>query len=91
MIKDGEDLLRRLCNDQDADDGLLRLVPGEGKQLIEFERAKGVEGGVDLKVVNWGVGCQSLGSATHARPLLGICAVRIRHLLNLDFNRRWGR
>lgn len=54
LIKDGEDLLRRLCNDQNPDDGLLRLVPNEGKELVEFERAKGVEGGVDLKLVNWG-------------------------------------
>jgi len=54
MIKNGEELLSRLCNDQNAEDGLLRLVPNEGRELVEFERSKGVEGGVDLKLVNWG-------------------------------------
>ena len=54
MITDGQELLTRLCNDTNPEDGLLRLVPDDGKEIIEFERAKGVEGGVDLKVVNWG-------------------------------------
>jgi Cdc6-like AAA superfamily ATPase len=55
MIKSGADLISRLINDQDDEDGLLRLVPNDGKQLVEFSRAKELGGGTDLKVVNWGV------------------------------------
>jgi len=69
MIKNGKDLLLRLCNDQNSDDGLLRLVPNEGKELVEFERAKGVEGGVDLKVVNWGV--HGVETSKYARVVEG--------------------
>jgi Cdc6-like AAA superfamily ATPase len=54
LIKNGADLLSRLCNDQGAEDGLLRLVPQDGKDLVEFTRAKEVSAGADLKVVNWG-------------------------------------
>lgn len=54
MIKDGRDLLSRLCSDQDAEDGLLRLVPNDGKEITEFTRSKEVSGGVDLKVASWG-------------------------------------
>jgi len=54
MIATGEDLLQRLCNDQHDEDGLLRLVPDEGKEIVEFSRSKEVSGGADLKVVNWG-------------------------------------
>lgn len=54
LIKDGKDLLSRLCNDQNADDSLLRLVPNDGKELVEFTRSKEVSAGADLKVVNWG-------------------------------------
>lgn len=54
MISNGEELLRRLCNDQDAEDGLLRLVPSDGKELAEFSRTKESGGGLDLKVAKWG-------------------------------------
>lgn len=54
LIKNGKDLISRLINDQDADDGLLRLVPNDGKEIVEFTRGKEVTGGADLKVVNWG-------------------------------------
>lgn len=54
LIKDGKDLLSRLCNDQNADDSLLRLVPNDGKEIVEFTRTKEVSAGADLKVVNWG-------------------------------------
>lgn len=54
MIETGISLLSRLCNDQDEEDGLLRLVPNDGKDLTEFTRTKEVHGGADLKVVNWG-------------------------------------
>lgn len=54
IIDSGEALISRLCNDQDAEDGLLRLVPHEGKEIVEFSRAKEVSTGADLKVINWG-------------------------------------
>ncbi|MFZ5763750.1 MAG: AAA family ATPase [Thermodesulfobacteriota bacterium] len=54
-IQNAEGLLNRLINDQDDEDGLLRLVPNEGKELVEFTRTKSVNAGCDLKVVNWGV------------------------------------
>ena len=54
MISSGEALLSRLINDQNDEDGLLRLVPDDGKEVIEFTRTKEVSAGADLKVVNWG-------------------------------------
>lgn len=54
MIADGKDLLSRLCNDQNAEDGLLRLVPNDGKDIAEFTRSKEVSAGADLKVISWG-------------------------------------
>lgn len=55
LIKSGIELVSRLCNDQNQEDGLLRLVPDDGKELVEFTRAKEVEAGADLKLVKWGV------------------------------------
>jgi len=54
MISDGKELLARLCSDQNSEDGLLRLVPDDGKEIVEFTRSKEVSAGADLKVVNWG-------------------------------------
>lgn len=54
LIKDGKELISRLVNDQDPEDGLLRLVPNDGKEIAEFTRSKEVSGGADLKVINWG-------------------------------------
>lgn len=60
MIENGRDLLSRLCNDQNEEDSLLRLVPDDGKEIVEFTRSKEVSAGADLKVVNWGAkGVQS--------------------------------
>ena len=44
MINNGEELLKRMCSDQNDEDGLLRLVPDEGKEIIEFTRTKEVSG-----------------------------------------------
>lgn len=44
----------RLCNDTDEEDGLLRLVPDSGKELVEFSRTNDVDIGMDLKIVQWG-------------------------------------
>ncbi|MBT1536710.1 AAA family ATPase [Ralstonia solanacearum] len=54
LIKDGKDLLSRLCNDQNTEDSLLRLVPNDGKEIVEFTRTKEASGGSDLKVISWG-------------------------------------
>ena len=54
LIREGKDLLLRLCNDQNAEDSLPRLLPDDGKEIIEFTRTKEVSSGADLKVVNWG-------------------------------------
>lgn len=54
LIGNGKELLSRLCNDQNAEDSLLRLVPDDGKEVIEFVRSKEVSAGADLKVVKWG-------------------------------------
>jgi Cdc6-like AAA superfamily ATPase len=53
-IASTDDLVRRLCNDTDPEDGLLRLVPDAGKQLIEFSRSDEASTGMDLKLVQWG-------------------------------------
>lgn len=55
LIEDTKDLLSRLLNDQNEEDGLLRLVPDDGKELVEFTRSDGTDIGVDLKLVKWGV------------------------------------
>ncbi|MFT3962225.1 hypothetical protein [Propionivibrio sp.] len=65
LIKDGKDLLARLCNDQNADDSLLRLIPNDGKEIVEFTRSKEVSAGADLKVVNWGA--RGVESSKYAR------------------------
>lgn len=65
LIKDGKDLLSRLCNDQNADDSLLRLVPNDGKEIVEFTRSKELSAGADLKVVNWGA--KGVESSKYAR------------------------
>lgn len=65
MIGGGEELVARLCNDQHEEDGLLRLVPDDGKELTEFTRTKEVSGGADLKVVNWGT--KGIESTKYAR------------------------
>lgn len=67
LIKDGKDLLSRLCNDQNADDSLLRLVPNDGKDIVEFSRTKEVSAGADLKVVNWGA--KGVESSKYAKVL----------------------
>lgn len=65
LIKDGTNLLSRLCNDQDDTDGLLRLVPNNGKEIVEFQRTKEVGAGADLMVVNWGA--KGIESSKYAR------------------------
>jgi AAA+ ATPase superfamily predicted ATPase len=54
MVEDAASLLTRLCNDQHPEDGLLRLVPDNGKELVEFARSDENSVGLDLKLVKWG-------------------------------------
>jgi hypothetical protein len=53
MISGGTGLLSRLCNDQNPEDGLLRLVPEDGKEMVEFTRGSENSIGADLKVLKW--------------------------------------
>lgn len=69
IIESGEGLISRLCNDQNDEDGLLRLVPHEGKEIVEFSRAKEVSGGADLKVINWGT--KGIETSKYARVVEG--------------------
>ncbi|MCM8813163.1 MAG: ATP-binding protein [Candidatus Omnitrophica bacterium] len=69
MISDGATLLTRMCNDQNEEDGLLRLVPNDGKELTEFTRSQEVHGGADLKVVSWGT--KGVESSKYARVVSG--------------------
>lgn len=68
-IQDGPELLKRLCNDQDEQDCLLRLVPNDGKDLIEFSRTDESGGAIDLKVANWGA--KGIESSKYARTVPG--------------------
>ncbi|HNP62461.1 MAG TPA: AAA family ATPase [Woeseiaceae bacterium] len=80
MITTGEQLLSRLCNDQDDEDGLLRLVPNDGKEIVEFNRTKEVGVGADLKVVNWGT--KGIESSKYARVVPGDTAQTFRNFVN---------
>lgn len=53
MIANGAGLLSRLCNDQNSEDGLLRLVPADGKEMVEFTRSSESGIGADLKVLKF--------------------------------------
>jgi hypothetical protein len=80
LIRDGRDLISRLCNDQDADDGLLRLVPNDGKEIAEFTRSKEVHAGADLKVVNWGA--KGVESSKYARVVPNDPVQTFRNFVN---------
>lgn len=80
MIDSGEALLSRLINDQDDEDGLLRLVPDDGKEIVEFTRAKEVSAGADLKVVNWGA--KGIESTKYARVVPNDTVQTFRNFLS---------
>ena len=80
IINSGEGLLSRLCNDQDDEDGLLRLVPHEGKEIVEFSRAKEVSAGADLKVVNWGT--KGVETSKYARVVEGDTVQTFRNYIS---------
>jgi Cdc6-like AAA superfamily ATPase len=80
MIKDGQELLRRLCNDQHDEDGLLRLVPNDGKDLAEFTRTREIAAGADLKIVNWGT--KGIESSKYARVVEGDVVQTFRNFVS---------
>lgn len=93
IIADANGLLTRLCNDQHPEDGLLRLVPDNGKELIEFSRADENSIGVDLKLVKWGD--KGTDSSKYARVVPGDVVQTFRNFVdsvvdanNRMFNRR---
>lgn len=80
MINNTKDLLSRLCNDQDSEDGLLRLVPDDGKELVEFSRADETSGGCDLKVIQWGA--KGVDTSKYARVVPGDLVQTFRNYIN---------
>jgi hypothetical protein len=80
MIGNGRELLSRLCNDQSDEDSLLRLVPDDGKTVVEFTRSKEVAGGADLKVVNWGV--KGIESTKYAKTIPGDIVQTFRNFVD---------
>lgn len=80
LIENGRDLLKRLCNDQSAEDSLLRLVPDDGKEIVEFHRSREVSAGADLKVVNWG--SRGIESTKYARVVEGDIVQTFRNYLD---------
>ena len=84
MISNITELLSRLCNDQNNEDGLLRLVPDDGKEIIEFTRSNEMHAGADLKVVNWGA--KGLESTKYAKVVPGDIVQTFRNFLNSIVN-----
>lgn len=80
IITSGEALVSRLCNDQNEEDGLLRLVPHDGKEIVEFTRAKEVSAGADLKVVNWGA--KGVETSKYARVVEGDIVQTFRNFVS---------
>ena len=80
IIESGEALVSRLCNDQSEEDGLLRLVPDDGKEIVEFTRAKEVSAGADLKVINWGT--KGVETSKYARVVEGDTVQTFRNFIS---------
>jgi hypothetical protein len=80
LIRNGTDLVSRLCNDQEQEDGLLRLVPDDGKEIVEFTRTKEVEAGADLKVIKWGT--KGIEGSKYARVVPGDIVQTFRNYVN---------
>jgi len=80
LIADGKDLISRLINDQDPEDGLLRLVPNDGKQIVEFTRTKEVSGGSDLKVISWGA--KGIEASKYAKVVPGDVVQSFRNFVS---------
>lgn len=88
IITDASQLLNRLCNDQNTEDGLLRLVPDKGKELVEFSRSDEAELGFDLKLVKWGV--KGTDASKYARVVPGDIVQTFRNFVHgiIDANNK---
>jgi Cdc6-like AAA superfamily ATPase len=88
IISDATGLLTRLCNDQHEEDGLLRLVPDNGKELTEFSRADEGSLGLDLKIVKWGK--KGTDSLSYSRVVQGDIVQTFRNFVEsvIDHNNR---
>jgi hypothetical protein len=88
LIASAQSLVTRLCNDQTEDDGLLRLVPDDGKELTEFSRSDEGSGGLDLKIVKWGV--KGTDASKYARTVPGDIIQTFRNFVEavVDHNNR---
>ncbi len=80
MIENATDLLKRLCNDQNSEDGLLRLVPDDGKELTEFTRSAEASASVDLKVTKWGA--KGVAGTKYARVVENDIVQTFRNFVN---------
>ena len=91
MITDVTSLLSRLCNDNNIEDGLLRLVQDKGKELIEFSRSDESSFGVDLKVLKWGD--KGTDSSKYARVVTGDVVQTFRNFVDsiLETNNKFFR
>jgi len=58
----------------------LRLVPNDGKEIVEFNRSKTISGGADLKVINWGV--SGVESSKYARVVPGDVVQTFRNFIS---------
>ena len=80
LISGGASLLSRLCNDQNPEDGLLRLVPDDGKELTEFTRGNETSVGVDLKILK--VDRTGKGESKYARVVPGDIVQTFRNFID---------
>jgi Cdc6-like AAA superfamily ATPase len=92
LITSAHSLVTRLCNDQTEDDGLLRLVPDEGKELTEFSRSEEGSAGQDLKILKWGV--KGTDASKYARTVPGDVIQTFRNFVEAivdNNNKHWNK
>jgi len=79
LIEDGYGLISRLLNDQNRTTGLLRLVPGEGRELVAITDSQEREGGVDLKLIKGSI--TDIESSTFAKVVPGDLVQTFRNFI----------
>ncbi len=89
MVTSASQLFTRICNDQHAEDGLLRLVPDKGKELVEFSRSEEDTLGADLKVLRWGA--KGTDASKYSRVVPGDVVQTFRNFVEsvVESNNRW--
>lgn len=80
MITNATQLITRLCNDQNPEDGFLRLVPDQGKELVEFARSAEDSLSLDLKLIKWGD--KGTDSSKYARVVPGDAVQTFRNFVD---------